>query len=212
MTRGSVARRDPHKVLGAGPASGLPLRGDQEVPVNPSKGGGRLQGAPHTALIPSYPSAPPNPTDPLPSHTLPHTPHPPPPYTSSNTPIPHSPSSLPATQFGQVLLRSDTSQQEMAGALKHNSVLLAEVGPSNTHWDGVEYFRKLDIQKCTGTAGRHPRGLRDLADGRCTSQGPAAASPPLEKAHATACAQGVSLQEFLDWKNWQEKNIEIILV
>ncbi|KAM6188961.1 sperm-associated antigen 4 protein-like [Sarcoramphus papa] len=32
MTRGSVARRDPHKVLGAGPASGLPLGGDQEVP------------------------------------------------------------------------------------------------------------------------------------------------------------------------------------
>ena len=77
MTRGSVARREPHKVLGAGPASGLPLRGDQEVPVNPSEGGGRLQGASHTALIPSYPSAPPNPTHPLPSHTLPHTPHPP---------------------------------------------------------------------------------------------------------------------------------------
>ena len=148
MTQGSVSRRDPHKVLGAGPASGLPLRGDQEVPVNPSEGGGRLQGASHTALIPSYPSAPPNPTDPLPSHTLPHTTHPPPPYTFSNTPIPHSPSSLPATHFGQVLVRLDTSQQEMAGALKPNSVLLAEVGPSNTHWDGVEYLRKLDIQKC----------------------------------------------------------------
>ncbi|KAM6038906.1 dynactin subunit 2-like [Theristicus caerulescens] len=32
-----------------------------------------------------------------------------------------------ATRFGQVLVRLDTTQQEMAGALKDNAVLLAEV-------------------------------------------------------------------------------------
>ncbi|XP_010021545.1 PREDICTED: LOW QUALITY PROTEIN: dynactin subunit 2, partial [Nestor notabilis] len=35
--------------------------------------------------------------------------------------------SKPATQFGQVLLHLDTTQQEVAGALKDNTVLLAEV-------------------------------------------------------------------------------------
>lgn len=36
---------------------------------------------------------------------------------------------------------------------------------------------------------------------------------PLDKrVYTTACGQGVSLQEFLDWKNCQEKNTEIILV
>ncbi|RLV76455.1 hypothetical protein DV515_00016959 [Chloebia gouldiae] len=34
-----------------------------------------------------------------------------------------------ATQFGQVLVHLDTTQQEIAGALKDNTVLLAEVGP-----------------------------------------------------------------------------------
>lgn len=34
----------------------------------------------------------------------------------------------PATQFGQVLVHLDTTQQEIAGALKDNAVLLAEVG------------------------------------------------------------------------------------
>uniref|UniRef100_A0A8C0UDC2 Dynactin subunit 2 n=1 Tax=Cyanistes caeruleus TaxID=156563 RepID=A0A8C0UDC2_CYACU len=34
-----------------------------------------------------------------------------------------------ATQFGQVLVHLDTTQQEIAGALKDNAVLLAEVGP-----------------------------------------------------------------------------------
>lgn len=33
-----------------------------------------------------------------------------------------------ATQFGQVLVHLDTTQQEIAGALKDNTVLLAEVG------------------------------------------------------------------------------------
>lgn len=31
----------------------------------------------------------------------------------------------------------DTTQQEIAGALKDNTVLLAEVSPTNTRWDGV---------------------------------------------------------------------------
>ena len=31
----------------------------------------------------------------------------------------------------------DTTQQEAAGALKDNSVLLAEVGPSNSRWGEV---------------------------------------------------------------------------
>lgn len=31
----------------------------------------------------------------------------------------------------------DSTQQEIAGALKDNTVLLAEVGPTNTHWGGV---------------------------------------------------------------------------
>uniref|UniRef100_A0A8B9FXN4 Dynactin subunit 2 n=1 Tax=Amazona collaria TaxID=241587 RepID=A0A8B9FXN4_9PSIT len=35
-----------------------------------------------------------------------------------------------AIQFGQVLLHLDTTQQEVAGALKDNAVLLAEVGPT----------------------------------------------------------------------------------
>lgn len=41
-------------------------------------------------------------------------------------------SSLAATQFGQVLVHLDTTQQEIAGALKDNTVLLAEVGPPPT--------------------------------------------------------------------------------
>ncbi|XP_049675390.1 dynactin subunit 2-like [Accipiter gentilis] len=43
-----------------------------------------------------------------------------------------------ATQFGQVLMHLDSTQQEIAGVLKDNTVLLAEVGSTNTpglQWD-----------------------------------------------------------------------------
>ncbi|NXR11632.1 DCTN2 protein, partial [Semnornis frantzii] len=36
-----------------------------------------------------------------------------------------------ATQFGQVLVHLDTTQQEIAGALKDNAMLLAEVGATS---------------------------------------------------------------------------------
>ena len=38
--------------------------------------------------------------------------------------------SPPASRFVQVLVHLDTTQQEVAAALKDNTVLLAEVGPS----------------------------------------------------------------------------------
>lgn len=43
---------------------------------------------------------------------------------------------FPATQFGQVLVHLDTTQQEIAGALKDNTVLLAEASLSSMCWGG----------------------------------------------------------------------------
>lgn len=42
----------------------------------------------------------------------------------------------PASRFVQVLVHLDTTQQEVAAALKDNTVLLAEVGPRGGGWGG----------------------------------------------------------------------------
>ena len=71
---------------------------------------------------------------------------------------PPPPPPSPASRFVQVLVHLDTTQQEVAAALKDNTVLLAEVGPRGGVGVGVVPILPPLLTPCPRHS--HPRRSR----------------------------------------------------